>query len=86
MTLNSNYEIGDVVYFYDKDKSKVLTGKINGLLLSVDENGDEDWSYRIGAKKPSGEFEWLSKVVDGNFVFKTRDDVFKFAYQMTENI
>lgn len=82
MTIKSNFNIGDKVYFYSDKSLKVKIGFICGISLYINEDGALKWTYYIADKKHSILYETIPE----SLIFCNRDEVFKFAYTITEGI
>ncbi len=83
MEFISKFNIGDEVYFYNAKSAKMERGIITGVCLFARKDKIE-WDYLIREKSKSE--LTIDDRIDEAFVFRDRDEVFKFAYQITENI
>lgn len=83
MKFTSKFNIGDEVYFYNARAAKIERGIVTGISLYARED-EIEWDYLIREKSKSK--LTIADRIDESFVFRDRDEVFKFAYQITENI
>lgn len=85
MTFESKYEINDEVYFYNTDTLKIEKGVVLGISVSfIDIKDSPTWQYYI--KPSSKKLGSIGRYIPESLIFKDRDEVFKFAYTITENI
>lgn len=82
MNIKSNFNIDDKVYFYSDKSLKVKIGFIRGISLYINEDGAIKSTYYIADDKHS----ILNETIPESLIFRSRDEVFKFAYTITEGI
>lgn len=84
MTFTSKFEIEEEVYFYNEKAHKVEKGKIEGINLFY--NGKTPiWIYVVQPIKYNEDIMFPLSVGE-SLIFKDRDEVFRFAYLITEGI
>lgn len=85
MIFKSRYDLNDEVYFYNAKTLKVERGTVEGVYLRYYGPDDMSWSYYIQPNATKGR-PLTRQTIEEQFIFKNRDEVFKFAYTITEDL
>lgn len=86
MTLKSKFDIGDKVFFYNKEEMRLSKGIIHSFDVSVSAKEVPKWRYFIILPKKEGEFFANIISVEEQFVYGSRDEAMEFALRFTANI
>lgn len=83
MKFESKFDIGETVYYWSVEKVKILFGRIESISLRKSENKKPYWRYGIRHINPKSYLTLaLNEQVPEHLVFRKRDDVFDFLYEI----
>lgn len=86
MILNSKFDIGEEVFFYNEKKMKLDKGTVYKFDVSVVRDKKPKYRYFIEMPKKEGQLIADLAVAHEQFVFKSRDEAMEFALSFAADI